>query len=255
MPLRLRVIGNLFRVVGWLGVVWVVSEFLLRDHVMLPLDWLLILVGSGLLAGKRTSRRWATAWIAYWSVSMIASVVLGVMKPDELWLNLLTFHASGPVVLPWALGFAAVALAAYAWVLWLLWSAPVTEFIDRWEDYRRFMRQRQVEEYEARRSLPVEPALSTAVAAPSPADESPVRAVSRGRVAAVARLVQYGKTTSPADVEVALRDLEQLRESGRIDEDAYREYRDLLTDGRSSQLGPEALGPESPAIQSPEGGV
>jgi len=79
-------------------------------------------------------------------------------------------------------------------------------------------------------------AFSAAPAQPpagQPAPEAPEPEVSRvatsGQVAAVVRLVQYGRPVGGSQVSRALADLEELQRSGGIDEQAYAEYSAVLS--------------------------
>jgi sRNA-binding protein len=54
-----------------------------------------------------------------------------------------------------------------------------------------------------------------------------------GRIAARARIVQYGKPITKAELEEALIALEQLNKQGQIRLGEYSEYKQLLSDGIS----------------------
>ena len=87
----------------------------------------MILIGSGLRRGRLSSRRWGTAWIAWWSAWAVVLLVDAVRRPQELNAHFFSWNFYGAPVLPWVLVLAPVWLVSLALMLASLYSAPVTD--------------------------------------------------------------------------------------------------------------------------------
>jgi len=184
-----------------------------------------ILIGSGLRRGRLSSRRWGTAWIAWWSAWAVVLLVDAVRRPQELNAHFFSWNFYGAPVLPWVLVLAPVWLVSLALMLASLYSAPVTDYIRRSEAYRRSWTEERVKALELRRHLPLGPPLAVATVVRVPIPAPPL---TRGQIAAAARSLQHGKPVADDRVEAALARLQELYASGEVEEDVFREYRDLL---------------------------
>jgi len=96
-------------------------------------------VGQGLHEGRKSSRRWAVAWLCYGVIAAMAILVSAVTNPADLHAQFFGLAAHGVAATPYAYSVLPALIAIYGLVLWQLFSPQVELYIRQSEAVRRLL--------------------------------------------------------------------------------------------------------------------
>jgi len=130
MPTRILIIGILYCLFG-AGAVWDIVTAAIEGHVHLNFTILMLLVGIGLLKGKKRSRSWARFWIVIGFLGIALILGFAIFDPRNISWTWDGDTIKGSRALPYAYGFCAAFFVSLIVVHKLLYSAKANAFFDR----------------------------------------------------------------------------------------------------------------------------
>lgn len=136
MPNRILVIGLIYCLCGMLAI-WSIIEGFFNNSLNFNFSACMLLVGIGLLKGRRSSLKWARIWVGLGYLLSAIVVVVLFLKPYSAYVNLFSLQLKGADAIPYAIVFILLFIAGLAVVDKLLRSPKARAYCQAGDDGTR----------------------------------------------------------------------------------------------------------------------